>query len=309
MKKILIMGARSFTGKSMIEAFTGKYEIKGITREDFDFQDSKSMSAFFRKNHFDVIINCSAQNIQRKIANEFIKNNILENNLKIFFNIENFLGSETKLINFGSGAQYNKNRDLIKIEEDEIGKVLPDDQYGYSKYIVSRFIKYTNKNIVSPILFGLYGQNEDYTFKFISNAIVKNLLKLPIIINQNVVFDYLYIDDFLRITEYLIENDVPYSEFNMTPCESIDLLSIANIINDISDFSSEIVILNDGLNYQYTGCNTRLMSIFNNQFAFTSYKDGIRQLYLYYKNNLNKIDFDIIQTDAALWQCHTRGEL
>ena len=96
-----------------------------------------------------------------------------------------------------------------------------------SKYIQAKCAK----NIYNPIIFGLYGQKEDYTFKFISNAILKNILNMPIVINQNVVFDYLYLGDFLRIIDAMIEKDFAYQEFNITPTESIDLVSIAKIIN------------------------------------------------------------------------------
>ena len=115
--------------------------------------------------------------------------------------------------------------------------------------------------IYNPIIFGLYGQGEDYTFKFISNAIMKNLLEMPIVINQNVVFDYLYLGDFLKVMDKLIEEDVPNREFNITPTESIDLCSIVEIINEIGDFKSEVTVKNPGLNYQYTADNTRLLEM------------------------------------------------
>ena len=51
-----------------------------------------------------------------------------------------------KLINFGSGAQYNKARDLVKVKEDTIGTVIPKDDYGYSKYVMSEDRKSTRLN-------------------------------------------------------------------------------------------------------------------------------------------------------------------
>ncbi len=304
MKKLLIMGDQSFTGKNLKNYFKNKYDVTGISRMDFDFLDEHAVTSYFSKNFFDVIINCSAQNVQRKIDSNFSQNDILGNNLKMFFNLENCLNSETKLINFGSGAQYNKHQDLIKVTESEIGVKLPDDDYGYSKYVISKYIRESNHdNIINAIIFGLYGSGEDYTFKFISNAIVKNLLQLPIIINQNVIFDYLYIEDFLRIVEYIIENDMIYKEFNLTPTISIDLYSIAKIINEISNFKSEIMILNPGKNYQYTGSNKLLMENLNHSFTFTNYIDGIKNLYQYYKQNISQLDTKFIYQDLTIKKC------
>ena len=217
-----------------------------------------------------------------------------------------------KLINFGSGAQYNKARDLVKVKEDTIGTVIPKDDYGYSKYVMSEYLgvrESSNKPgiIYNPIIFGLYGQGEDYTFKFISNAIMKNLLEMPIVINQNVVFDYLYLGDFLKVMDKLIEEDVPNREFNITPTESIDLCSIVEIINEIGDFKSEVTVKNPGLNYQYTADNTRLLENMGNDFVFTSYKEGIKELYDYYKENLDRLDTEAIRKDELLKYCKTKG--
>ena len=163
------------------------------------------------------------------------------------------------------------------------------------------------KDGMKLINFGLYGQGEDYTFKFISNAIMKNLLEMPIVINQNVVFDYLYLGDFLKVMDKLIEEDVPNREFNITPTESIDLCSIVEIINEIGDFKSEVTVKNPGLNYQYTADNTRLLENMGNDFVFTSYKEGIKELYDYYKENLDRLDTEEIRKDELLKYCKTKG--
>ena len=87
-------------------------------------------------------------------------------------------------------------------------------------------------------------------------------MRLPIDINQNVIFDYLYINDFLKIIELIIENDYNVKEFNITPDDSIDIVSIAKIINQCGSFKSEIIIRNEGYNYQYTGSNKLLKENF-----------------------------------------------
>lgn len=308
MKKIAIMGAGGFVGRSLTEYLQGKYKVYSITRNDFSFLDEEKVEQFIEAEDIDVIFNCANQGGSRKTGYDIQSNDVIGNNVKMFFNIERCITSERKLINFGSGAQYNKVRDLCKIKEEQMDEVVPKDDYGYSKYILSRFINNLpeERNIYNPIIFGLYGKYEDYTFKFISNAIIKNLLKMPIEINQNVVFDYLYREDFLRIMESLIEKDFPHREFNITPTQSIDLVNIAELINSCGIYNSEIIIKNKGLNYQYTGDNRKLLENFGQDFSFTSYQEGIAQLYKYYAENLNNLDLETIRKDELVKFCQVK---
>lgn len=312
MKKIAIMGARGFVGKALTQHLRDRYEVYPITREQFSLLDDHKITEFFEREKIDVIFHCANQGGSRKTAYDTAAPDVIGNNLKMFFNMERCLRDGMKLINFGSGAQYNKARDLVKIEEKMIGTVIPEDDYGYSKYVMSEYIgvrECSDKpgTVYNPIIFGLYGQGEDYTFKFISNAIMKNLLGMPIVINQNVVFDYLYLGDFLRIMEGMIERDYPNKEFNITPTESIDLLTIVDLINEIGDFKSEVTVKNPGLNYQYTGDNSRLLENVGSSFAFTSYRDGIEELYEYYRANLDQLDTDAIRKDELLQYCRTKS--
>ena len=62
---------------------------------------------------------------------------------------------------------------------------------------------------------------------------------------------------------------------------------IAQIVNDISDYKSEIIIKNPVMNNEYTGNNALLM---NNipSFQFTSIKEGLKNLYMYNKNKIKE---------------------
>lgn len=305
MKRVAIMGARGFVGKSLTGYLEDKYSVFPVTREQFSFLDEEAVAHFVEKEKIDVIIHCANQGGSRKDGYDAGASKIIENNLKMFFNMERLARDGRKLISFGSGAQYNKARDLKKVPETEIGCVLPKDDYGFSKYVISRSL--TNPNVYNPIIFGLYGWNEDYTFKFISNAILKNLLKMPIVINQNVVFDYLFLEDFLKLVEGLVEEDRPHREFNITPTESIDLVTAAEIINQCSGYQSEIIVKNPGLNYEYTGDNRWLLENFPG-FSFTSYRRGIEKLYAYYESCLDKLNTAAMREDAAIKNCVTRKE-
>ena len=48
-------------------------------------------------------------------------------------------------------------------------------------------------------IFGIYGEGEDYKFKFISNLIAKVLCDINPVINQNTFYDYIDVQDFCSL--------------------------------------------------------------------------------------------------------------
>jgi len=208
-----------------------------------------------------------------------------------------------RLLHLGSGAEYDHRAYRHRMPEDFFDTSVPQDPYGFSKYVISKYAAHVQSVTVLRI-FGIFGKYEDYTFKFISNAIVKNLLGLPIVINQNVVFDYLYVADFVRALELFIDRQPAHRHYNVTPSASIDLLSLAALINASSGRQSEIRVLNQGLNREYSGDNSRLTAEFP-EFRFTPYAAAVKELYEYYGRELVRLDTAAVQADPYLKNCRT----
>lgn len=305
-KQIVITGAGGFIGKNLEKALSSKYMVYPLAHSNLDLTNIEEVAKFFKDKNVDVIIHCANEGGARKTAYDIVKNNVVENNLRMFFNIIKVLKPDVKLIYFGSGAEYCKQRELNNISEAEFGVQIPKDSYGFSKFIMSNLAK-SYENITEFRIFGVYGRYEDYRYKFISNSIVKNLFKMPIVINQNVVFDYLFIDDLVKIVEKFIDYNYKDKIYNITPNDSIDLITIVNIINKISDYKSDIIIKHEGLNNEYTASNSLLKQNIG-QYKFASYEQGIKKLYEYYKSIINKIDREEIEKDNYIKYCKNRRD-
>ena len=52
-------------------------------------------------------------------------------------------------------------------------------------------------------LFGVFGPYEDWQVRFLSNACARAVWDMPLVIRQNVFFDYLDVDDLGRILELM----------------------------------------------------------------------------------------------------------
>ena len=286
--KILLTGGSGFIGKSIYLQLKSNYKIFTPSHQELPIEDIEKTSSFFKKNKFDVIIHSAVSQGE----------NSLEINLRMLMNLLKNLHLVKKMIVFGSGAEYAKSRHLNKVKETEFGKFIPQDNYGFAKYIGSLLTK-NEKKVFTLRLFGIYGELEDYRFKFITNSVVKNLLGLPIRIKQNVIFDYLYIDDLVKTVDYFLRHNTAYNVYNVSPIQSISLLNIAKLINKYSKKKSKIEIINPGMNYRYTGDNSRLLKTCKN-LKFTTYEEGIKKVLLYFSKNIDKLEKEAIIKDEFL---------
>lgn len=313
MKNIAVLGARGFIGSSTAEYLRKNdcYHVIPVTRDEVDLLNGIDVKNFLAREEVDIVIHCANEGGNRK--NQSRSLDIVENNLRMFFNIERALVTEMIFINFGSGAQYDKTRDLYKVSEDRFDEYIPSDAYGYSKYIMSKYIRQrdeASKGIIyNPIIFGMYGIGEDYTYRFISNTIVKNILGMPIKINQDVIFDYLYLEDYYKVLDKMLGDEILEGEreFNMTPTESISLSQLAEIVNQVGVMKSQVIIKNPGMNYQYTGDNTRLLQKMDRDFKFTPYVDAIQKMYQYYYDNIDKLELQKVRDDILIKYCKVKG--
>lgn len=278
MKKVLITGANGFIGKNLKELLATKYKVFAITRQELDLLDTVSVAKFFKNKHFDVVIHTAVVGGKRNV----VVDSALNKNLTMFFNLVGQKKHFDKFINLGSGAEYDKSRPIIKIKEEEFGLCIPKDDYGLYKYVCSQFIE-GRVGFYNLRLFGVYGKYEDDSVRFISGAIKQNLARKPIKINQNVVFDYLYIDDLARILEFFIDKSPKFNVYNVASGERVDLVTIANMINSVSSFKSKIIVANKGLNKEYTANVDRLKKDISN-FKLISTINSLKVLLIWYRD-------------------------
>ena len=294
---ILITGSEGFIGRNLAELFLNKkYSVLFPTVNELELTDSGAVEKYFKNNSIETIVHCAT--VLRDGTNYPV--DTCEKNLRMFFNLQKYMTPSMKMINLGSGSEYARAYWRKKMPEEYFDEHIPEDSHSYAKYLISKYIKeVNNENLICLRIFGIYGKYEDYRYKFISNAIVKNLLNMPIIINQNVIYDYIYINDFFKIVEYFVNNKTKNRIFNVTPTGSIDLLTIANLINKVSESKSEIRVLNEGIGVEYSGDNSKLMSEMGD-FPFISPEAAIANLFKYYKSIKDKLDVSNIKQDAYL---------
>jgi GDP-L-fucose synthase len=181
------------------------------------------------------------------------------------------------------------------MKEEYFNAHLPADELGFSKYIAAKHIEQSEK-IVELRIFGVFGKYEDYTIRFISNMICKAIFDLPLTMRQNRKFDYIYIDDFIRVLDYFINNDGNYKAYNITPDQSIELYAIAKRVLSISEKKMPIEVAREGIGVEYSGDNSRLRGEIKN-LQFTLIDQAIQQLYAWYYHNRQQINKEWLLID------------
>lgn len=285
--KILITGGTGFIGKNLKEQLSAYYEVFAPTSKELDLLNEDKVKNYLVKNKIQTVIHCATHN-GTKVSNKDLAL-VFKNNLRMFFNLARCHKSYNRMIYFGSGAEYDSRYYRPKMKEEYFGRHVPEDDYGFSKYIMAEYIKNV-PNIYDLRLFGCFGKYEDWRIRFISQSICRVINDIDISINKNVYFDYLYIDDLVKIIKKFIDKKkIQNQHYNVCTGKKISLLTLANIIIKHSKKDIRISIMERGLKKEYSGDNRLLLKAVGN-FEFVSIEKAIGDLYDWYSKNQNIID-------------------
>lgn len=284
--KILLTGAGGFIGKNIKLKMGQNFEIDSPTRQELDLMNLPDVSNYLKIGKYDLIIHAANVNNSRNLTTTPYE--VLQGNLLMYYNLVKCKSLYEKMIYFGSGAEYDSKSYIPYMREEFFGENIPQDAYGFSKYIMARETEY-NENIFDFRLFGVYGPYEEWEHRFISNAICRTLKGLPITINQNVYFDYLWIEDLINIITILMEKTLKYKHYNVCRGSSIDLYSLAKMVNEVVGTNSSIIIKQEGFKREYTANNSRMMEEIG-EYKFSDYYKTIETMVEFYKKILNIID-------------------
>lgn len=290
--KIFLTGGNGFIGKNIIEQLGGAYEIFAPPRAELDLTDTDAVYNYLAAHPVDAVIHAANVGGTRKQQNVF---GITHVNLKIFFNLIRAKEFYGRLITLGSGAEYDKSRSLVKVRESDFGQHIPNDEYGLYKYVCARYAE--NVAYITHLrLFAVFGKHEDYEIRFISNAICKALLGLPVTMRQNVRFDYLFVDDLIRILGACLERQPADTFINVGRGESVDLKSVAERVIREVGVEVPILIANKGWGKEYTADTSRLAATVTG-FAYTPLDIAIAKLVAYYRTILPTLNREAFMRD------------
>jgi GDP-L-fucose synthase len=232
--KILITGSNGVVGKFLTKKLKD-HDVYTPKRSVVDFTIREHVDKLFDSHsRFDLVIHCAVRGGNRLYHDSW---DVLDDNLKMYYNILNRKNDFDKLITFGSGAEIYAD----------------NTPYGLSKKAIAKSIL-DQINFYNIRIFGLFGEGE-LDSRFIKANLERYINKQPIQIYQNKMMNFFYIEDLWKLVEYYINTEFPPKEIDCCYKESkgIDLLDISNIINNLDHHTVDIVIKNQEPAHPYIG--------------------------------------------------------
>ena len=275
--KLLVVGGNGFIGKNIVDYFSTRegYQLLSPGRSELNLLDSSSVEQYLSSQRPDVVVQ-SAVNIQS-----------LEENLQMYFNLERCSGDYGKLITIGSGAEYDMRHYHPLMSESYFGTHIPADTYGLSKFVAARDIELSDKRAVNLRGYGVYGKYEDYSRRFISNNICRALCGFDVSLYMNMRFDYLYVNDLVRILELFVTHDPKQRNYNICTSQPHELLELAKMVKAVhGDPDTDVIVREEGMKPEYSGDNSRFLEEFG-PFEFTDMKQSIQELYQWYRDEVD----------------------
>ena len=234
---ILITGGNGYIAKNLYGGLKDKYNITTISRDDFDLTDRILTDKFFEGKYFDVVLHTAIAGGSRLRKDT---EDVLDENLIMYYNLLANESKYKKFINIGSGAE------LLAQQEP----------YGLSKHVINYSMR-NKTNFYNVRIFAVFDENE-LDSRFIKSSILKYLNNQPIEVHQNKLMDFFYMKDLITLIEYCIGADDLPKEINCSYRNIYHLKDIARIINTMDENKVPINVINKKEGVGYIGNFTNL---------------------------------------------------
>lgn len=220
MKNILITGSNGYIASAIKYRLSHKYNLTCITRDNFDLTNTQSLNQWFKNKAFDCVIHTASVGGNRLVNDD---KNILSDNLLMYENLYSNRNKFNQMIYFGSGA-------------DSF-----DTPYGMSKKIIKESINNTNK-FFNIRIFAVFDSQENDR-RFIKSSLTRYIKKQPIVIHENKLMDFFYMEDLISIVDSYIMNNNGLKNIDCSYDYHLSLYTIANFINTLDNYTVPIEFL------------------------------------------------------------------
>ena len=271
----MVTGGTGFVGSNALSLLRERFEVLAPRRSELDITSAQAVERYVREQRPDVIVHLANPNPAKNALDDGV--NMFEGSLNSFMACYRMRNEVERVVYLGSGAEYDKRFDIRSISEEEFGRSYPVDQYGAAKYVENELAR-SSSNVINLRLFACYGPGDHWT-KFITHCIRSVIAGCPLTIRQDCRFDYLHVSDLTSIIAWAVEGAPRWRDYNVASGEGHLLSEIARLVQEAMGSNSEVTLLSEGLNREYTASVTRLRKEY--ELPFLSLEEGIEQQIAY----------------------------
>ena len=307
--RILVTGGSGMVGQNIKDLVTNNSndDYVFLSSKDCDLRNKYETQCYFQDKNFDAVIHLAANvgglyknlnaNIEMFCDNIKINENVLEACHKYRVNRGIFILSS---------CIYPPKPSKFPMDETMIHEGPPhpsNEGYAYSKRMMEMLVRhYNNKyntNFMCLIPVNLYGKYDNFNLnechvlpgvmhRFYNNKKF-NTDKYEVYGTGNPLRQFIYARDFAKIIIDCLSNDV---KENLIVCnDEFRIRDLVDTLCDVMEIDKTNIVydteMSDGC-MKKTVSNKRFKSLFPN-FEFTSFNDGVKETYTWFKNNYENI--------------------
>ena len=272
---ILITGANGFIGSFLSQRLEDfGYDVIRGTRQNLNLLNPEACKKMFERNDIEYVIHTAVRGGRRTRADSAAD---LYENVVMFENLAAHRDNFKMMINFCSGAAFDRSKDISNAQEDEVLTACPRDYYGLSKNLIAKRIHGINDNIFNLRIFNCFGENEMHDRMIKANCI-RHLHEEEMIVHSNKKMDFFYIEDLYRVVVYYLTHPETTHPIDINLCyeEKIDLIGITDAIKTLTGRPNNVKLIDKDSDFSYTGSAERLSSLGINMHGL---ENGILRVY------------------------------
>lgn len=266
--RIMITGAKGFIGSYLSAYFREVgHQVFECGRDKLDLLDANAVKQFFNSTYFDLVINCAL--VGREDINT-INDAIVKDNLTIWDNLVRNRHRFKRLINFGTGHEFDITNSIDYAEELDIFNAEPKNSYGYVKNMIAKDIP-QYEEFYNLRLFGVFHYTESPKRFFRK---LHGHSKRDFHITQDRPFDFINLEDIPPMVDVIMNGQAKHRDINMVYKDKLNLSEMAQMFNAIT-MSQANIIVDDPNGLPYTGDSRKFES-------YSTFKMGLPLGFLRY---------------------------
>jgi len=216
-------------------------------RDKLNLLDAYMVKDFMEHYDFDVCFHTCILGGRRTKPEDY---DIVYINLLMFENLMKYSHKFKMIFNMDSGAIYDRSTDILNKKEEEMNTI-PEDFYGFSKYIIYQR-SLSHKNLYNLRIFNIFHHNEEDN-RFIKLCFTNSKNYTIMNIQDDKYFDFFYYLDFIKIIEYYVNNidnqEILPKTINISYDKKYKLSEIAKLISS----NIKLNIINENSKNNYSG--------------------------------------------------------
>lgn len=264
-QRVIVTGGSGYMGRNLSRLFKAskKYLVFSPPKETLNLLNFKESKEYIDRIDPHIVIHAAIK------GGTVVDNDTLQDtadNIKMYDNLVSIVPENVTIVIIASGSEFDRSQDIDCAVEKDVVRRYPIDPYGLSKNIITRkAMEDTNTMIFR--LFGCFNHDEE-DYRFIKRCILNIKEGKPIVIHQDKMMDFFYMDDVFTIMDFYLHGATfdygVLPHLNLVYEDKFSLLNIASMISAAAGKKNYPIEIHElGMGRSYTGDGTKLNIILN----------------------------------------------